>query len=110
MRKARREGAQSNPFQAALLSVAIVLIAIGLVTFGMATARAAPSPLYPDAATEQLPSLIWGGSIIAIGFVAFLFWLLVCALRWKPAGHVTARPGAMTLATSELAIETPRLD
>jgi hypothetical protein len=79
----RRNEAGDNPFQAALLSIAVVLIAIGIVTFGFAASKAAPSPLYPDAASAALPSLIWGGAIVVVGAISFLFWLLVSALRWN---------------------------
>ena len=78
-----REARGDNPFQAALLSIAVVLIAIGVLTFGIAASKAVPTPLYPDAAVDALPSLIWGGSIIAVGAVSFLFWLLVSAVRWN---------------------------
>ncbi len=83
MESERRTAGGDNPFQAALLSVAVVLIAIGLITFGIAASKATPTPLYPDAAANALPSLIWGGAIIGIGAISFLFWLLVSALRWK---------------------------
>ncbi|THG30756.1 hypothetical protein [Naasia lichenicola] len=86
-----------NPFQAALLSVAVVLIAIGVITFGVAASKAAPSPLYPDAAADALPSLIWGGAIIGIGAISFLFWLLVSALKWNGR---TADPRVAVLVES----------
>jgi uncharacterized BrkB/YihY/UPF0761 family membrane protein len=94
----------NNPFQAALLSIAVVLIAVGLVTFGLAASRANPTALYPDAAAHALPSLIWGGVIIGIGAVAFLFWLLVSAVRWKArAADPHARLLSEAAASTELA-------
>lgn len=90
---AERPGtAGDNPFQAALLSISVVLIAIGVVTFGIAASKATPSALYPAAAADALPSLIWAGAIIGVGAISFLFWLLVSAMRWKDPTHESRVP------------------
>jgi hypothetical protein len=68
-----------NPFRTALLSISIGSIVIGFLSLLIGTTMANQQP------ATAAGFLAFGASLLPLGGICFLLWLVVSAIGWRPA-------------------------